>query len=144
MNRLIVTTVLLLLRMNLLLLGGRWIDFHVLKLFSCRHQFHVTIKASVLLRLGRVLLGHDDLQLLVVLVGELRRGVARHEHHVLTLRLESLSGRTGGLLRARVERLLVRLAGRGSRRGWRRHQVRDLSVWLSFVTVHPHRRWICL
>lgn len=143
MNRLIVTTVLLL-RMNLLLLGGRWIDFHVLKLFSCRHQFHVTIEASVLLRLGRVLLGHDDLQLLVVLVRERRRGVARHEHDVLALWLESLSGRTGGLLRARMERLLVGLTGRGSRRWRRRHQVRDLSVWLSFVTVHSHRRRICL
>lgn len=143
MNRLIMVTVLLL-RMNLLLLGGRWIDFHVLKLFSCRHQFHVTIEASVLLRLCRVLLRHDDLQLLVVLVRE-RWCVARHEHDVLTLWLESLSGRTGGLLRTWVERLLVRLTGRGSRRWRRRNQVRDLSVRLSVVTVHSHRsRWICL
>lgn len=143
MNRLIMVTTVLL-RMNLLLWCGRWIDFHVLKLLSCRHQFHVTIKASVLLRLSRVLLRHDDLQLLVVLVGE-RWCVARHEHDVLTLWLESLSGRTGGLLRARVERLLVWLARRRSRRWRRRHQVRHLSVWLSFVTVHPDRsRWICL
>lgn len=95
---LIMISVVLLLLLRMMLCHCGSIDLHVLKLMLiCRHQFHLTIK-SVLLGRMLLLLRHNDLQLLwVVLVGvdELRRGIARHEHDVLALRLESLRGRSG-------------------------------------------------
>lgn len=95
-----ITTIVLLLRLLWMMLchcGS--VDLHVLELMLIgRHQFHLTIK-SVLLGRMLLLLRHDHLQLLwVVLVGvdELRCGIARHEHDVLSLCGESLSGWAGG------------------------------------------------
>lgn len=117
----------------------------MLELFICRHQLHVTIDSVLLGRMLTLLGNIDDLQLLrVVLVGidELRRGVARHEHDVLSLRLKRLSGRPG---RGRwlwpwMERLLVRLTRRWSRRRRRRHQVRcNVRLLLRIMLIHPDR-----
>lgn len=92
---LLLLLMMILMMLRRLLLLYSLIYFHVFILFIYRHQFYVTIKATVLLGRIMLLLRHNDLQLLVVLV-RIDKGwrIARHEHNVLSLRRKSLSGWT--------------------------------------------------